>query len=267
MKTRIITAAVCVPLLVAILLSNSFVVMAALMVLSLVGLTEFYKAVGLTKCRPLCIAGYAAGLLIPMTSHIPLHFSMLLFYLLMLVIFGIMLYRHKTVSVTDAALVVLSLVYIPYFLTHILYIREMEYGKFYIWFVFIGAFLTDSCAYFSGVFLGKHKLCPEISPKKTIEGAVGGVIGCIVFFVIYGLILEYIFGKRVSYPNIILLGAFASVISEIGDLAASIIKRHYGIKDYGNLFPGHGGVLDRCDSVILVSPAVFMFLLSFEIIL
>lgn len=267
MKTRIITAVLCIPLLVIILLSDSRIIAGAIILLSLIGLSEFYRAVDLKSCVPLCIIGYAAGILIPLASYMPHRISMLLVYILMLSVFGVMLRRHRSVGVKDAALLILSLIYIPYFLTNILYIREMEYGRFYIWLVFIGAFLTDSCAYFSGVFLGRHKLCPEISPKKTVEGAVGGVLGGVLFFVIYGIILKSVFALQIDFARLALLGLIASVISEIGDLTASIIKREYGIKDYGTLFPGHGGILDRCDSVILVAPAVYLFLAEAGILL
>ena len=144
----------------------------------------------------------------------------------------------------------------------------MSDGEYLIWLIFIGAFLADTGAYFVGIFFGRHKLCPEISPKKTVEGAFGGVLGGVVFYIVYGLILKYAFNFSVRFASLALMGVIISVISEIGDLSASIIKRHYGIKDYGTLFPGHGGILDRCDSVIMVAPAVYLLLNSvFTVIL
>ena len=126
--------------------------------------------------------------------------------------------------------------------------------------MFIGAFATDTFAYFTGVFFGKYKLCPEISPKKTIEGSVGGTVGCIALLMTYGLLLEKTFMVDVSYTKLAVLGVIVSPVSQIGDLTASIIKRKFGIKDYGNLFPGHGGILDRLDSVIAVAPLVYIYL-------
>ncbi len=270
MKTRIITALILIPILVSLLVfTNSDIIAVAIAVVSLMGLAEFYKAVGLQKSKTLCVFGCIIGAAMPLLPILSGRFENLaltkdtmdiLIYTFMLLLFASMLICHKTVSVADVGLILFSLVYIPYFLTNILYIRQMENGRFLIWLVFIGAFLTDSCAYFTGIFLGKHKLCPEISPKKTVEGAVGGVLGCMIFYLLYGLLLKHVFSVDVSFVKLGALGLIAAVISEIGDLVASIIKRHYGIKDYGTLFPGHGGILDRCDSVILVSPVIYLFL-------
>jgi len=177
-----------------------------------------------------------------------------------------MLIKHKKVSVTDAAMVIFSVVYIPYFLTNLLYIREMESGNLLIWLPFVGAFLTDTCAYFAGVFLGKHKLCPNISPKKTIEGSVGGILGCMGACMLYGFIIQKYWSVNVNYLNLAILGMIMAIVSQIGDLSASIIKRKFGIKDYGNLFPGHGGILDRLDSVIMIAPAVYLFLVNIGIL-
>lgn len=270
MKTRIITALVLIPILVVLLVfANSAVIAAAIAIVSVMGLAEFYKAVGVNKSKLLCGLGCVAGAATPLVPMLFRYFfapetvkdvTGLIICLFLLAMFAVMLVCHKKISVADVGLVIFSLVYIPYFLTNILYIHEMEQGKFLIWLVFIGAFLTDSCAYFVGIFLGKNKLCPEISPKKTIEGAVGGVLGCMIFYVLYGLLMKHAFEVDVNFFRLGILGLIAAVISEMGDLVASIIKRHYGIKDYGTLFPGHGGILDRCDSVILVSPVIYIYL-------
>lgn len=270
MKKRIITAAVLVPALVALLLfGNSVAIALAIAVVSVMGLIEFYKAVGLQKHRVLCFFCCVAGAVIPLLPIIIKAFAInemtksmigLMCYVFILILFVIMLVCYKKVSVTDVSLAIFALIYISYFLTNILYIRQMERGHFLIWLVFIGAFLTDSCAYFVGTFCGKHKLCPNISPKKTVEGAIGGVIGCMLFYVLYGLLMKYAFMVDVSLIKLSILGFMVSIVAVIGDLVASVIKRHYGIKDYGTLFPGHGGILDRCDSLILVAPIVYLFL-------
>ena len=170
-----------------------------------------------------------------------------------------MLKCHKTVSVNHAALLIFSLIYIPFLLSTLIDIKGLENGSLILWIVFIGAFATDTFAYFSGVFLGKHKLCPEISPKKTIEGSIGGTIGAIILLLLYGLLLEKTFKMDINYIKLGILGLVISPISQIGDLTASIIKRKYGLKDYGNLFPGHGGILDRLDSVIATAPLVYIY--------
>lgn len=272
MKTRIVTALICIPLLVVLLLSGKYIVTAAVAAVSIIGMYEFFRAVGIYEKKALCIFGYAAAVVIPFLhclapemGEYSQNVSRALFFILMLAGFAAMLARHKTITVSDMALLLFAVAYIPFFLSDIINIRLLENGRFYIWLVFIGAFLTDSCAYFSGVFLGKHKLCPAISPKKTIEGALGGILGCVLFFMIYGYIMQKC-GIDISFYRLALLGVLVSPISQIGDLTASVIKRTYGIKDYGTLFPGHGGILDRCDSVILVAPTVYLFLITIGIV-
>ena len=263
MKTRILTAIVLIPLLVLVLLSGSPVIAAAVIIISTVGMYEFYKATGLKDKKCLCVLGYLAAIAIPlMRGFVNPQLYAPLAYLFMFLLFVIMLAQHKTVSVTDAAMVIFSVIYIPYFLTNLLYIRELEHGRILLWIPFIGAFLTDTCAYFAGVFLGKHKLCPEISPKKTIEGSVGGILGCMVACMLYGLLMKEAWGLDVNYINLAILGFAMSIVSQIGDLSASIIKRKFGIKDYGSLFPGHGGILDRLDSVIMIAPLVYFYIIN-----
>ena len=136
----------------------------------------------------------------------------------------------------------------------------MENGAYYVWLPFISAWLTDSFAYFGGYFFGKNKLCPDISPKKTVEGAVFGVVGAVVGYVVYSYMLKGIWNIDVSTLWFVIISVFTSVISQMGDLFASLMKRENGIKDFGNLMPGHGGALDRFDSILLTSPFIFIFL-------
>ena len=133
---------------------------------------------------------------------------------------------------------------------------NLTVSVFFILVPFILAFISDSGAYFAGKFLGKHKLAPTISPKKTIEGAVGGILGAIVGMLIYGVILQLAFGFQINYAAAILYGVIGSVAGVFGDLCFSVIKRQTGIKDYGNLIPGHGGILDRFDSMVMIAPLV-----------
>ena len=260
MKTRIITSLVLIPLLVAVLLSNIYIISAAVTIIAVMGLFEFYKATELNKHTALCVCGYVAALFICLRTYIPVQFYMVAFYIGFFAVFCIMLKKHKTVGVEDAGILIFSILYLPFLLSTLIDIKGLQNGTLLLWIVFIGAFATDTFAYFSGVFLGKHKLCPEISPKKTIEGSVGGTVGCIALLMIYGLLLERTFMLDVSYVKLAVLGVIISPVSQIGDLTASIIKRKFGIKDYGNLFPGHGGILDRLDSVIAVAPLVYIYL-------
>lgn len=137
-------------------------------------------------------------------------------------------------------------------------------GFFAAWMIFISAWASDTCAYFAGVTLGKHKMAPHLSPKKSIEGAIGGVLGSTIAGALYGWILQYyhILTEKEIWI-FALLGMCGSVVAQIGDLAASAVKRNFGIKDYGKCIPGHGGVLDRFDSVIFTSPLIYVLALIF----
>ena len=140
-------------------------------------------------------------------------------------------------------------------------IRMMENGVFLVVAPFVMAFLTDCGAYFVGCAFGKHKLCPIISPKKTVEGLIGGILGGIVGMIVYGLVLQYLFGFNVNYLFAVIYGALGAGGATFGDLMFSVIKRQTGIKDYGKLLPGHGGILDRFDSVTIVAPFAELLLL------
>ena len=136
-------------------------------------------------------------------------------------------------------------------------IRDLPHGEFYLYFIFIGAWITDTFAYFTGMLFGKHKLIPAVSPKKTIEGSIGGTIFCMIFFIGYGVLVNHLSGASISLWIVAAAGLVAAIVSQIGDLSMSVIKRTHGIKDYGNLIPGHGGILDRFDSMIFVAPIVY----------
>ncbi len=159
---------------------------------------------------------------------------------------------------------IFSVVYVGIFTSFLPRILETaNHGKFTLIFVFIAAWLSDTGAYFAGRFFGRHKLAPTISPKKTVEGAVGGVVSSLVFCLLYGWGLAAIMDFDVNYGLIAVAAIVGSVLGQIGDLLASMIKRECGIKDFGNIMPGHGGMLDRCDSVVLIGPFLYYFICMF----
>jgi phosphatidate cytidylyltransferase len=138
-------------------------------------------------------------------------------------------------------------------------------GRFFVLIPFIIAFISDSGAYFGGLYFGRRKLAPAISPKKTVEGAIGGLIASVLGMLLYMFILDIAFGFTVNYLAVIVYGAVCAVAGVFGDLCFSVIKRQTGIKDYGNLLPGHGGILDRFDSMIIVAPLVEFLLAVFPV--
>jgi len=159
-----------------------------------------------------------------------------------------------------------AIIPIPLALSTLYWFRIMPYGHLLVLIPIIVTMLTDSGAYFVGVSIGKHKAFPNISPNKTIEGCVGGLIIGTLGLVIYGIILTNFTTLYISYPLLAIIGLIGAIITEVGDLAFSQIKRKLGIKDYGNLIPGHGGMLDRFDSMIFSAPAMFLLLTALPVI-
>ena len=184
---------------------------------------------------------------------------------LMLTLFCSVLWHDKVsfANVTQSVFMMLYVVVFPVFLT---YIRMMEEGLILIFLPLLGAWMPDTFAYFIGCRFGRHKLIPSVSPNKTVEGAVGAVFGGLLMFVVYGVLLQYVFSYTVHYPALLILALICSVVAQFGDLSASVIKREFEIKDFGNIIPGHGGILDRVDSLLFVAPVVYYFLLIFEVV-
>ncbi len=266
MKQRIITALIGLPFLILLLFCPVPVVLVVVIAASILGMFELLRATKMIPQTGLCVVGYVGAALIPLAMYLKNGlWTQLLIYGLMIALFVMLLIYHKSVRLSQPALILFALIYIPFFLSHIVLIRDMDCGRFYIWLVFLGAFSTDTFAYFGGTFFGKRKLCPEISPKKTVAGAISGLLGSGLVMLLFGLIVNGCFGSslgdaRMSLIRLLILGILCGVISEVGDLAASIIKREYDVKDFGTLLPGHGGILDRCDSILFVAPLIYLFL-------
>lgn len=150
--------------------------------------------------------------------------------------------------------------YGPVMLSFLYLLREgIDGGVYLVWFVFLASWGSDTCAYCVGVLIGKHKMAPNLSPKKSVEGAVGGIVGAALLFVLYThFVINSCTDIVLSLPFAALLGAVGALVSMVGDLAASAVKRDHEIKDYGKLIPGHGGIMDRFDSVIVAAPIVFI---------
>jgi phosphatidate cytidylyltransferase len=258
MKTRIISAIIMLPLLLLVYFGGIWLKMAVIIV-SVIGLHEFYKgfeAEGVKPCFPI---GIGAVILLHIfhtvnaSAENGLDSGVLYMLWFFLVTVASMVYGFKVNErkLEDMTSTLLGIVYCGFLPFHIVMIDMAGYGAL-IWLVFFAAFGTDIMAYFTGMAIGKHRLCPNLSPKKSVEGAVGGVVGSVV---ICGL-----FGYFIMPENLVLcllIGFFGSIVAQLGDLSASAFKRQMGIKDYGNLIPGHGGILDRFDSVFFTAPMVF----------
>ncbi len=184
-----------------------------------------------------------------------------LYFLVMLVIAVI---THNRIPSEKLFATIAFVFYVTYSFTATVMVRDLENAGYFFLLMFIGAWGSDTFAYFGGRAFGKHKLCPTISPKKTVEGAVCGVIGNVVLFLVYAWFIDHYF-VPIRYMGFALIGALLAVIGQFGDLFASCIKRHYGVKDYGRLFPGHGGVLDRFDSVMAIADVFYIVFALFGV--
>ena len=181
-------------------------------------------------------------------------------FIYVLLLFCEAIASHKRIGLEKLGGAFFLTIVIPFFLSSFLRIRLMDQWRALVILPLLIAFISDAFALFAGMAFGKHKLAPELSPKKTVEGAVGGFLGAVVCTVLYGLVLHLAFHYEVNYLLLALYSALGSVVSQLGDLSFSYIKREYGIKDFGNIFPGHGGVLDRFDSVIFCAPLTELLL-------
>lgn len=176
------------------------------------------------------------------------------------VLFSVAVISDRRFTIVQACLTFAAVVYINLGFAALTLLRDMNHGMLCFMLVFLMAWITDGGAYFVGSKLGRHKLIVRVSPKKTVEGTVGGVISCIIFTVVFGFIAGMVTSAVPNYPALIIMSALVSIVSQMGDLIASLFKREFGIKDYGNVFPGHGGVMDRFDSNIVVAPFMFIMI-------
>lgn len=262
---RILSGIILFPIFAIVLIfGNKYLVDVFISVVAIMSLHEFYKAFK-GKAEPIQWPGYVTAALICFIHLIPNEYILpsitLIILLNVLVLFTQVVATTLKRNITDIAISLLGVCYIVFFLMFAPLIRDsLENGKILIWYVFFAAWGTDIFAYAIGKKMGKHKFT-EISPNKSIEGCVAGLFGSIIMCMVYTFVCNSIWNVNISYLYIFGISIFLSVISQIGDLSASAVKRHCGIKDFSNLIPGHGGLLDRIDSVIFILPFAY-FLLS-----
>ena len=260
-KTRLISGIVLVLVLLVFSILGGDVLLAGLTIVSLVGLFELYRVFGMEKGL-LGFIGYVAALfyyfvlkLLSVNIRIDLFlFSMALMILLMVVyVFSFPKYKAEQVMAAF-----FGVFYVAFMLSCVYLTRMLPNGQYLIWLIFLCSWGCDTCAYCVGMLMGKHKMAPLLSPKKSVEGAVGGVIGAALLTVLFGFVFQKNMDIPIKYIFLMAgISAVGALISMVGDLAASAIKRNYEIKDYGTLIPGHGGILDRFDSVIFTAPIIY----------
>ncbi len=268
MKVRILTglclAAVSIPVLI---FSQYIVYPIFLSLLCFIATHEMLRVFKKEKCLEILIPSLVLSLAYPMMPYFVLGAAHPEYGVLLLV-FGIFVYMFYlfTVGVAHKGKMPLAQIfsvftmesYIWFAFSALCFLRYLPYGLFQFLLVFVTAWGCDILAYFVGTFIGKHKLIVEVSPKKTVEGAIGGIVGTLVLVMLYGFLVDRFTDAEANYIVLAVLGLVLPVISQVGDLIASLIKREVGIKDYGRIFPGHGGVMDRFDSILAVSIAMLI---------
>ncbi len=268
MKTRIITAAIGIPILLIILFL--FPLWAFTIVITLICLLAAYellKTVQVNNKAMLAISYITAAVIPALTYLAGFNVSVISILVFFAAMFVVGFYNMDTVTFDKICYSFFGAYVLPVCLTGILRISMMENSIYFILTPFVIAWSSDSLAYFVGMKLGKHKLCPSVSPKKTIEGALGGIAGGIIGTVIMCMVLRFGFHINIHFGMAAILGAVGSLISQVGDLSMSLIKRNFNVKDYGKIMPGHGGILDRFDSVIFIIPVVEVLLSRIHTIL
>ena len=253
-KTRLISGIVLVIIALATIISGSWILFFPLLAVSLIGMRELYKVMKVSDehVTVLELVGYLGAVLyyIAMKADFGNYGTMAIIISMILILF-VYVFGYPKYHAEQVMAAFFGVVYVAVMLSFIYLTRSLPDGKFLVWLIFLCSWGCDTCAYCVGMLIGKHKMAPVLSPKKSIEGAVGGVAGAALLGVIYAAATQ---GKMAEYALICAVGA---LISMVGDLAASAIKRNQNIKDYGKLIPGHGGILDRFDSVIITAPVIY----------
>ena len=273
MKKRIITGVTAsVFVLILLFLRDTVVFNIAVSLGVLLGIFEALYATKIVTNKPLLVVCMLYSATVPffqLFKFYPAGVAISSLFLLAMLI--ITLAQHEKIDIRQVSFGISASFLIPFAFSSLLYLNAIaRYSEHYtatdslflLLFAMLGAWICDTGAYFTGTFFGKHKLAPKISPKKTVEGAIGGIISVIVVDVCVGLVWQFCFIKdagKLNFALLVLLAVLTSICGMIGDLIFSCIKREVGIKDFGNVFPGHGGLLDRTDSLILAAPCTLMF--------
>lgn len=253
---RYIGAAIIAPFIIFIFLGGIYLKLFTI-ALSIGGLYEFYKTVKVKGYKPISWAGYLLLIIYYLLNN-DFEKMMILLVVASILLLCIPVLDTK-INFIDISLTIFGFIYVGIFLSFIYLVNIKTQGNYLVWLIFLASWLCDTFAYYTGKYLGKRKLCPSVSPNKTIAGSIGGLLGSAIALTIYGLFL----GNKIPHITLghyTLLGLLCGVFCQFGDLIASSIKRYVGIKDYSNLIPGHGGILDRFDSIIFAAAIVYIYL-------
>ena len=256
-KTRLLSGIVLVIIAFATIFLGGDVLFATLLIISLIGVSELYKVVKIEKA-PLGIVGYIGVVAYYFLIRAQKKEDLMMFAIILLIlVMAVYVFAFPKYVSEQVMTVYFGVFYVAIMLSYIYQTRMIRDGAFLVWLIFLCSWGCDTCAYCVGMLIGKHKMSPVLSPKKSVEGAVGGVVGAALLGAIYAAVV----GSHLEAENPVItyaiICAVGALISMVGDLAASAIKRNHNIKDYGTLIPGHGGIMDRFDSVIFTAPVIY----------
>lgn len=266
-KTRLLSGIVLVALALVLIITGGDLLLVSTLVISYIGMFELYRIFHIEKSAP-GIIGYLAATIYYCNlrfEFIPdLMMFVLGFFMLLMFAYVFTYPKYKTEQIMAAFF---GVFYVAVMLSYVYQTRMLAAGAYIVWLIFLCSWGCDTCAYCVGMLIGKHKMSPKLSPKKSIEGAVGGVIGAALLTILYGMIFKSAMNSTQTHVFIMAgISAVGALISMVGDLTASAIKRNYEIKDYGKLIPGHGGILDRFDSVIFTAPVIYFLAANFIVL-
>ena len=260
---RVSSALIGFPLVAAIMiLGNKYVISLGFAIISMIAMNEYLLAVS-KKSKPVGWVAYLACALVSVIGIIPqeLYSSVVLgaIFIILLILFAQVIKTEMKTNFNDLVYTFVGIIYIPVFLSTIAILRNLEHGKILIWYIIFAGWATDVFAYAIGRRFGKHKFS-KVSPKKSIEGVIAGTLGAVIVSLVYTYFINTYASVEYSYIAISIISLLLSLIGQIGDFAASTIKRYVDIKDYSNLIPGHGGMLDRIDSIMFIAPFAYILL-------
>ena len=264
MKARLAVAGICVPALAVILwLLPPVCTLIVICAMCALAAWEFLSPTGLVTDVPLLWITVLLAALVPIwcrfgMPYLPALIGIFLYFLAAQLL---LLKKHLSLDIGSLFAAMYAGILIPFLLSALVRIYFGEDGKLYIAVPIVIAFVADGAALFSGMLWGKHKLAPQISPKKTVEGMLGGIVGAVLCTLLYCLIVQTFFDAQVHYFRSVIYALSGSLVSVVGDLCFSVVKRRTGIKDFGSLLPGHGGILDRFDSMVLTAPLIEILIL------
>lgn len=266
-KTRLLSGIVLVALALVLIITGGDLLLVSTLVISYIGMFELYRIFHIEKSAP-GIIGYLAATVYYCNlrfEFIPdLMMFVLGFFMLLMFAYVFTYPKYKTEQIMAAFF---GVFYVAVMLSYVYQTRMLTAGAYIVWLIFLCSWGCDTCAYCVGMLIGKHKMSPKLSPKKSIEGAVGGVVGAALLTILYGMIFKSAMNSTQTHVFIMAgISAVGALISMVGDLTASAIKRNYEIKDYGKLIPGHGGILDRFDSVIFTAPVIYFLAANFIVL-